>query len=192
MSPSPVSWIGNTRFGRSQDAAPFSAQLTTSRCDTRRPAESPRFSRRSVPFSLPQVRRTLMPGCLESLQRDSCRSLRLGRMSQLRTFPTLILGHVADAASLRGCGTHVAALQPKSQNRSFKAPPSHKFQTVLSPQTVPTLQSRDEAVSESVYLSDHASPPASARASGPGSSRIGRWIKAANRPSTTAAHHISV
>lgn len=108
------------------------------------------------------------------------------------TFPTLILGHVADAASLRGCGTHVAALQPKSQNRSFKAPPSHKFQTVLSPQTVPTLQSRDEAVSESVYLSDHASPPASARASGPGSSRIGRWIKAANRPSTTAAHHISV
>ncbi len=80
----------------------------------------------------------------------------------MRTFPTLMLGHVADAASLRGCGTYVADLQPKSQNRSFKIPPSHKFQTVLSPQTVPTLQSRDEAVSESVYLSDHASPPASA------------------------------
>ena len=70
-----------------------------------------------------------------------------------------------------------------SSSASFNAAP---------PQTVPTLQSRDEAVSESVYLSDHASPPASARTSGPGSSRMGRWIKAANRPNTTAAHHISV
>ena len=34
----------------------------------------------------------------------------------LRTFPTLMLGHVADAASLRGCGTHVAAC---SQSRKI-------------------------------------------------------------------------
>ena len=32
------------------------------------------------------------------------------------TFPTLMLGHVADAASLRGCGTHVAAC---SQSRKI-------------------------------------------------------------------------
>ena len=32
--------------------------------------------------------------------------------------------------------------------------------------------------------------PASARAKGPGSSRIGKWISAANRPSATAAHHM--
>jgi len=56
----------------------------------------------------------------------------------------------------------------------------------------PRSAMRNEADSESVYLSDHASALASARASGPGSSRMGRWINAANRPSTTAAHHIGV
>jgi hypothetical protein len=49
---------------------------------------------------------------------------------------------IADAASLRGCSTFAAALQPKSPEQSFKALLSHKIQTVLPSQAVPTIQSR--------------------------------------------------
>ena len=66
------------------------------------------------------------------------------------------------------------------------------FQTSHSLQLGVRTEMWDEADSGSFHLSVHASAPASARASGPGSSRMGRWINAANRPSTTAAHHIGV
>ena len=55
---------------------------------------------------------TLRQGVLTSLRKcvfEGGRSLRSVPRSAMRTFPTLMLGHVADAASLRGCGTHVAA-----------------------------------------------------------------------------------
>ena len=47
---------------------------------------------------------------------QTSRSPRSAPMIAKRTFPTLMLGHVADAASLRGCGTHVAAC---SQSRKI-------------------------------------------------------------------------
>ena len=47
---------------------------------------------------------------------QTSRSPRSATMIAKRTFPTLMLGHVADAASLRGCGTHVAAC---SQSRKI-------------------------------------------------------------------------
>ncbi|MEP4928314.1 MAG: hypothetical protein ABJT31_11090 [Hyphomicrobiales bacterium] len=50
---------------------------------------------------------------------------------------------IADAASLCKRGTFAAALQSKSPERPFNMPVSHKISTVLSPQSLPALQSRD-------------------------------------------------
>lgn len=50
----------------------------------------------------------------------------------MQIFPTLMFGHVADAASARSCGTLVTALKPILPGRSFSGVDLPETETVLS------------------------------------------------------------
>ncbi len=63
-------------------------------------------------------------------------------LDAMRTFPALQLGHVADAAFARRCGTLFAASQPMSPDQSFKGRDFAHFETALSLLATPTSETR--------------------------------------------------